>query len=180
MPTQDQVTQLIEALKPKASGAHWGRLAKKSANSLRIEVKHPYELGWISDYDTEVTADETWLVASGAANFPRLTPKMAFRFDLVILGPTRVGVSILRTGPKQFRNYLLAPSQAVLEPRAFEGRDLKIGQMPRRDGTLTVLKNTVQTRRCVQNGARWIELDRPLDQVGTDMVASFGDSRFGK
>ena len=180
MATQEQIDQIVQALKPKNTGAHWGKVGKRPAQKNRIEVKHFYELGRIDDYDTEITADETWLVASGAANFPRMTPKMVFRIDVAVLGPTRLAVSILRTGPKMFRQHMWAPCQAVLQPRAFEGKNFKFGQMPRRDGIPTVLKETVQTRQCRQNGARWIEIDRPLDSVGPDMVAAFGDNRFGR
>jgi hypothetical protein len=171
--------QLQDLIRPKVPAGWWGKSAKKASNKARIEVNHPYVLGRISDYDTEVTADETWLSGTAAASFPRLKPKVCFWVEVVPIGVTRLQVTILRKAPALFRDYLLAPTQAILEPREFEGKSFKIAQMPRRDNNRIVLRDTLETRKVTQNGLRWIEFDRPLEFLGNDLVAAFNDSRFG-
>ncbi len=181
MTDAEQIKQFIDGLKPKVPGAHWSKVAKQSRKTVHNAFdQHGYTLGRVSDYDTEITADETWLVASEAANFPRLKLKMAFRIEVVPVGATRLSVTVLLKGPHHMSNAKWGPTQALLEPLVFVGKPFRIAQMPRRDGKRVVLRETMQTRVCTQNAARWIEIDRPLEHNGPDLVAAFGDSSFGK
>ncbi len=181
MTEAEQIKQFFDALRPKVPGAHWSKSLKKARKTSHLAYdSHGYTLGRISDIDTEITADETWLVASGAKDFPRLNPKMVFRVEVAPTGTTRLAVTVLIKGPPHTGDSKWGPTQAVLDPGVFVGKSFRIAQMPRRDGWRVVLRETLQTRVCKQNAARWIEIDRPLDNVGPDLVAAFGDSSFGK
>jgi hypothetical protein len=165
--------QLTKALKPLAPGGHWLKFLKSERKKVRIGIdKHGYELGRISDYDTEVTADETWIAGSACKDFPRLTPKLVFQVKVASIGPTRLAIMIYVKPPTAFQ--VMGPTQALLASRAFEGKSIKIGHK-RGKG---IDDSSIETRKITHNGARWIEIDRPLEQIGPDMVAAFPG--FGK
>jgi hypothetical protein len=167
------IDRLTKALKPIAPGAHWTKFLKSERKKVRIAFDgHGYELGRISHYDTEVTADETWIAGSACKDFPRLTPKMAFQVKVTPVGPTRIAIMIYVRPPRHMN--VMGPTQALLASREFEGKSIKVGL--RNAGSID--KATIQTREIKQNGARWIEIDRPLEQIGPDMVAAFPG--FGK
>lgn len=185
MPTEQEIASAVAlALRPKNTGAQWVKEEEKRAKRKPRIFPHPnhgYDLGRLSDFDTEITADETWLSASPAAEFPRLKEKTLCRFEVVPIGATRLAVGVLlRAKGSVFIRLLISPTQAVLESRAFVGKSIKIGQFPRRGAARKVLSGTVQTRTVVMNGARWIEIDRPLETVGTDLVVAINDGGFGR
>lgn len=164
----------------------------KSESSKRSKANldappDPWRFGKIDDLETEITADLTWLSALPANEYPRLKPPKPCYFEVHLQGATRLQVMTLVGGPKVLKPYLQGPHQAVLEPWAWSGNAVRIGKMPVRNGKRTVIRTEsgqpetpIQVRKCIVNGARWIEIDRPLEITGPDLVASFGDVRFGR